>query len=152
MNNSASTWGLRIVLILAGIYIIFTGINIAFGGIRTLGWRFSNDFVNVTNDESFLTQDSHVRFLGGVWVFIGIIFFIAATDLLKFKFVLKFALIATFLGGLARFTQMNLSVTFGPNILAPLMAELIGMPLLYFWLSKVTKQSSPEKIDEAGIG
>jgi hypothetical protein len=35
--------------------------------------------------------------------------------------------------GLARFTQLDLSVTFGPGVLVPVVVELVGMPLLYFW-------------------
>lgn len=141
MSNSSSSWGLRVPLVLAGLLIMATGINIAFGGIFTLGWQGASDFAQVTNQERFLAQDSHVRFLGGIWLSTGVLFVISATNLARFHAALKFALISTFVGGLARFSQMNLSVTLGQDVVGSLIAELMGMPLLYFWLSMVIKQS-----------
>lgn len=131
---------LRIVLILAGIAIMYTGINIGFGGILTLGLQGANDFVTVVNKQRFLAQDSHIRFLGGIWFLFGIVFIISAIKPLVFQPVLKFVLIAIFFGGLMRFTQMDLNVTLGPDIIGSLIAELIGMPVLYIWLSSVTKK------------
>ncbi|HEU5103375.1 MAG TPA: hypothetical protein VFU22_30350 [Roseiflexaceae bacterium] len=48
--------------------------------------------------------------------------------------------IVAFAGGLARFSQMNPSVIFGPGVLVPLLPELVAMPLLYVWLSTAVKQ------------
>lgn len=137
MKNSVNAMLLRVVLFLIGLIIMVTGINISFGGILTLGWQGSNDFVSITDQVRFNAQDSHVRFLGGVWLTIGVTFVLAALQLARFQSALRFALVATFAGGLARFTQMNLDVTLGSDILPSLIAEVIGMPLLYFWLSKV---------------
>ncbi len=149
MRNSKSSIGLRIVLVLAGLLIIVTGINVAFGGILTLGWQGANDFAVATNQQQFFAQDSHVRFLGGVWLSIGLLFVVSATNPIKFQAALRFALIATFIGGLARFGQMNLDVTLGQDVLGSLIAELVGMPLLYFWLSKIVAQSTPSKQEQA---
>jgi hypothetical protein len=71
MKNDTVT-GLRIVLILAGLVIIFTGVNTAFGGMLTLGWQGQT--------------------------------------------------------------------TFGKDIVGSLVAELVGMPLLYFWLSRTVEK------------
>ena len=139
MSPLAGSWVLKVVLVLAGLIIMVTGINIAFGGILTLGWQGAGDFAQATNQERFLAQDSHVRFLGGVWLSIGMLFALSATSLTRFQAPLKFAIVATFIGGLARFSQMNLDVTLGPDILGSLVAELVGMPLLFVWLSKAMK-------------
>jgi hypothetical protein len=134
--TNASLTGLRIVLVLAGAIIIFTGINVAFGGMRTLGWQGDISFFEVTNEHAFLVHDSHIRFLGGLWLGVGTLFIIASTNLRKYRSALIFAFALIFLGGIARFSQMHFEITFGPEILGSLLAELVGMPLLYLWLSK----------------
>jgi len=133
---NASFTGLRIVLVLAGAVIIFTGINIAFGGMRTLGWQGESSFPEVTNEHAFLVHDSHIRFLGGLWIGVGVLFIVGTTNLLRHRSALNVSFVLMFLGGLARFSQMHFEITLGPEILGSLLAELVGMPLLYFWLSK----------------
>ena len=127
---------IRIVLLLAGVSILITGINVAFGGIRTLGWQGERMFVEVTHPAAFLAQDSHVRFLGGLWLGVGLFFIIAATNLGKHRDALLVVLALVFIGGLARLTQLQPETTFGPSIRGSFIAELVGMPILYFWLSK----------------
>lgn len=132
---------LRVVLILAGLIIIFTGVNTAFGGMLTLGWQGQTTFFEVTDQHSYLVQDSHIRFLGGLWMGMGLLFIFAARNLERHQNVVKFALALIFLGGLARFSQMQLDITFGKEIVGSLVAELVGMPLLYFWLSRTLKKA-----------
>jgi hypothetical protein len=136
MRSSISWWALRVVLALVGVGFIYTGIDNAFGGMMTLGWQGLRDFAQVANPDQYLIRDSHVRFLGGVYLLMGIATALSATRPAKFKVVVQLILIAVFAGGLARFTQMNLSVTFGPGVLVPLVIELAFMPLLYVWVSR----------------
>jgi Domain of unknown function (DUF4345) len=135
---------LRTVLVLAGVFTTFTGINIACGGIETLGWQGVDNFFAVTNEHSFLVQDSHVRFLGGVWIGAGILFLLAATDMRKYRDALNVVLAMIVLGGLARLTQMHPEVTFGADVFGSFFAELIGIPLLYWWLTRaVASERTP---------
>lgn len=138
--KNASAIGFRVVLILAGLVIIFTGINNAFGGMLTLGWQGQTVFFEITDQHSYLVQDSHIRFLGGLWTGIGLLFLIASSNVERYQSVLKFAFALIFLGGLVRFSQMQLDITFGKEIVGSLAAELVGMPLLYFWLSRTIKK------------
>ncbi len=138
--TNAGAIGLRIVLVLAGIFIAFTGVNLAFGGMLTLGWQGQTAFFEITNQQAYLVQDSHIRFLGGLWTGIGLLFIVAATNLQKYESALKVAFVLIFLGGLARFSQMQMDITFGKDIVGSLVAELVGMPLLYFWLSRTAKK------------
>ena len=138
--KNASAIGLRVVLTLAGIVIIFTGVNTAFGGMLTLGWQGQTIFFEVTDQHSYLVQDSHIRFLGGLWTGIGLLFIIASSNVEKYQSALKFAFALIFLSGLARFSQMQLDITLGKDIVGSLVVELIGMPLLYFWLSRTVKK------------
>jgi len=78
--KNASAIGLRVVLILAGIVIIFTGVNTAFGGMLTLGWQGQTKFFEITDKHSYLVQDSHIRFLGGLWTGIGLFFIVASSN------------------------------------------------------------------------
>jgi hypothetical protein len=143
MNNARSI-ALRVVLVIAGLLIILTGLNIALGGILTLGWQGQTVFFEVTDQHSYLVQDSHIRFIGGLWLGIGLFFLVAATNVRKYKGALFLAFALIFLGGLARLSQMHLEITFGPQIIGSLIAELVGMPLLYLWVSKAIKK--PETV------
>jgi len=133
---NASRTALRIVLFLAGASIVVTGINVAFGGIRTLGWQGERMFFDVTNPAAFQAQDSHVRFLGGLWLGVGLFFVVASTNVAKHRDALLAVLALIFLGRLARLTQMHPATTLGPSIVGSFVAEIVGMPLLYVWLSK----------------
>jgi hypothetical protein len=127
---------LKIALVLAGIYVIGSGLNIGLGGILTLGWGGSKDFASVTDEHAFLIQDSHVRFVGGVWTGVGLLLALSVTNLAKFKPLLYLAFVLVFLGGLCRLGQGHPEVTFHLPILGSFLAELIGMPLLAYWVSK----------------
>lgn len=142
MHSSVNSWALRVVLVLIGVGFIYTGIDNAFGGIMTLGWQGLSDFAQVTDPHQYLVRDSHVRFLGGVYVLMGVATALSATRPTQFKAVVQLILIAAFAGGLARFSQMDLSVTFGEGVLVPLVIELAVMPLLYVWVSRTIKQSA----------
>ena len=124
---------LRVVLVLAGAFIAFTGLNTALGGIPTLGWQGQTPFLQVTDQAAYLVQDSHTRFLGGVWTALGVLFIVAARAPAAYRPVLYFAYAAVFLGGLARLSQLEFGTIFGPDIVGSLIAELIGMPLLFLW-------------------
>ena len=126
---------------LAGANTLFTGLNRAFGGIATLGWQGSTEFLSVISEHDYLIQDNHNRFLGGVWAAIGLMLIIAPLDLRRFQPVLNFIFALIFVGGLARFTAMRWDVVFGPDIIVSLVAELVGMPLLFFWLSRTLRST-----------
>jgi hypothetical protein len=58
----------------------------------------------------------------------------------RFRPILNLIFALIFVGGLARFTTLRWDVVFGPDIVVSLIAELAGMPLLYFWLSRTLKR------------
>lgn len=133
---NANSIALRVVLVLAGLVIILTGLNTALGGMLTLGWQGQTVFFQVTDEHAYLVQDSHIRFLGGLWLGIGLFFLVASTNVQRFRSALVLAFALVFLGGLARFSQMHFEVTFGPEIVGSLIAELVAMPLLYLWVAR----------------
>ena len=139
--SRTSSIALRTVLVLGGAFIVFTGVNVGFGGMATLGLQGPADFFQVTSQPAYIVQDSHTRFLGGVWLGVGALFLVSVYDLARFRPVLNLAFALIFIGGLMRFTMPRPDILFGPDIAGSLAAELIGMPLLYVWLARATRQS-----------
>lgn len=127
---------LRIILALAGIYIVLSGVNIAAGGMDTLGLGGQRNFFRVTDLQPYLIQDSHIRFVGGVWMGIGLFFLVAATNLTRYKKQLLLVFILIFIGGLSRLFENHPDITFGKFIMGSFIAEIIGMPVLYLWVDK----------------
>jgi hypothetical protein len=133
---SFSRIALNFILAVFGALVIFTALNRAFGGIATLGWQGPVDFFTVANPAAFAVQDNHTRFLGGVWLAVGLAFLAALLNLRAMRPVLLFCCAAVFLGGLARFTSLDFAVTLGPDIIVSLILELALMPIVFFWLSR----------------
>src|SRR5688572_3790520 len=137
--NDLSSKALRVVLVIIGGFFVFVGINVGFGGIQTLGLQGSSQFLTVTQQGRYLVQDNHVRFLGGVFGALGLFLILGATNLKKYQAGLKLAFVLTFIGGLARFTSLRPDVVFGPDVIISALGELMLMPILYFWLSRVMR-------------
>lgn len=127
---------LRIILLLLGIVISMLGVSTGFGGIVTLGLQVSPDFLTVNNPQVYAVQDNHIRFLGGFWLGAGLLFIAGCFRLDALRPVLIALLAMGFVGGLARFSALDLDLLLGPDILPPLLFELIGFPLLALWLHR----------------
>lgn len=132
--NTKKNIPLKIVLVLGGLYIIGSGLNIALGGIATMGWGSQHGFVSATNVHDYLIQDSHVRFVGGVWTGIGLFVLYSISDLARYRPYLFLCCALIFFGGLCRLSEGRPDVTFSSPILYSFCAELIGVPLLCWWL------------------
>lgn len=140
MSEQRSQLGLilfRIFLGLGGLFIVFTGLDFSFGGIMTMGWQVSTEFLTVTDPDTFAAQDNHVRFIGGVWLTIGLLMLLGAAIPDQMKPVIYACFFAIFVGGLARLTSADADIIFGPNVVGSLALELIGMPIVAFWLSRL---------------
>ena len=125
MNRSKNIF--RTILVLVGAISALVSLNVALGGFETLGWQGPTNHFRVTDADAFAIRDSHARFYGGVYA--GI----AAPDrrLPRHRQVpagtdLVFGLI--FLGGLARISQGDLDVIFGPTCWSPLSSSLWECP------------------------
>lgn len=131
---SAQQIALRIVLALGGAFIVATGIDFAAGGIASLGIQGPRDFFSVTNQHAFDVRDNHTRFIGGVWLSVGLVFLAAAIWLTALKQALLASIVFIFIGGLSRFSAGQFDLVLGPEIAPSLALELIGMPLLFLWV------------------
>ena len=125
---------LRLVLALAGAGIVFLGLNVGFGGIATLGWQGSPDFVVAADAYAYSVQDSHVRFLGGVWLGVGGLFLLGALLFKRLTSVLMVLCGLIFVGGLVRMSPFDGALLLGGDIAPSLFAELFVFPGLALWI------------------
>lgn len=133
---------LRLVLFATGIMIVVLGCDSAFGGVATLGLQTSPDYFTVTDQQSFMIRDSHVRFLGGAWIGLGLLYIVGAWQPLRWRDPILVTIGFIFLGGLARLTGPDVGIVFGQNIVGSFLAELLLFPLLGLWLYRATPTSN----------
>lgn len=122
---------LRAVLLLVGVVVVVLGLNVGLGGIRTLGWQGGVEFLTVSDPALFAVRDSHIRFIGGIWLGIGLVLAAGAVWFERLRVVLVAIAALVFVGGLTR-----LSGTLSPDVLPSLALELIGFPLLGWWIAR----------------
>lgn len=127
---------LRFALMAAGAIVVYLGLDLGLGGMRTLGWQGSSDFIAVTDPARFAVQDNHARFIGGVWLGVGLILFLGSFDIARFRTALIAMCALVFVGGLMRLVSGDISTILSMNILPSMLAELILFPALGYWLSK----------------
>jgi len=131
----------RAAIFILGLVALWTGANVALGGIATLGLQGPTDFVAAIKADAYAAHDSHVRFLGGLWLGVGLLFLAGAWKLRPLKPAIQTALVLTIIGGLARFSALRFDVQFGPDILGSFLAEVILMPLLLWWSTRIARSS-----------
>lgn len=132
---------LNSVLIVIGIAIIILGLNVGLGGIQTLGWQSARDFISISDATTFHVQDSHIRFIGGIWFCVGFVFLIGGFALKIFRpsLIIMSAMIA--IAGLFRLSGPDSGIILTAAIAPSITLELVGFPLLAWWLIKSGKQT-----------
>jgi hypothetical protein len=125
---------LNLVVVIVGAAIIFLGLNVGLGGIKTLGWQTTRDFISITDAATFHAQDSHIRFIGGIWFGVGATFLIGGFAMHTFRptLIILSAMIA--IAGLFRISDIDSGIIFSASIAPSLVLELFGFPLLACWL------------------
>ena len=126
---------LRAILMIIGAIIVLLGLNIGLGGIKTLGWQTARDFVVITDSAVFGTQDNHFRFIGGVWFGVGVVFFAGGIALQSLRQTLIILAMLIAVAGLFRLSALDAAVITSMAIAPSLVLEVVGFPLLAFWLS-----------------
>ena len=136
MNRSKNIF--RFILVALGAISAFVALNVALGGLDTLGWQGPTHYFQATDPDAFNIRDSHARFYGGVYAGIAAVLLVGATDINKYRQTLSVVFGLIFLGGLARLSQGQLDVMFGPDLTVSSVVELIGMPAMLWWLRSLT--------------
>lgn len=125
---------LSATLILVGLVIIFLGLNVGLGGMQTLGWQTADPFIAIINESLFRAQDSHIRFIGGVWFGVGAVFVLGGFKLDIFRTTLIVLSLAIAVAGLFRLSDLSSGVIFSAAVLPSMVVELFAFPLLGWWL------------------
>ena len=125
---------LRATLALVGLAIALLGLDVAFGGIRTLGWMGPTDFIDVLEPADFAVQNSHVKFLGGLFVALGLGLIFGAVRYAEMRTAMLVICSAVFVGGLARLTGSEVGVVMNGAVLPSFLAEIVLFPALAFWI------------------
>ena len=92
--------------------------------------------------------NSQIRFYGAIWFGFGVLLWICLSDINKYALLLRGSLAIVFLGGVGRiasliqfgFPSEALSTAF---VIAVVAIEIIGMPLLLWWHSRVAGKTTP---------
>ena len=129
---------LRSVLALIGLFIAILGLDVAVGGITTLGWMGPTDFMSISNADDFAVQNNHVQFLGGMFTASGLIFLAGAANPARFRQPVITVCALIFIGGLMRLTAPDISVVANANVIGSFLAELILFPLIALWVWRKT--------------
>lgn len=134
---------LRVTLGLAALLIAYLGVDNALGGIASLGLQGPTDFFTVTNPRAFEIRDSHVRFLGGIWLGVAFVFMSAAVQFRPMRQAVATVCGLVFVGGLARFSAMNLGALAAHGLAPALLAELVLLPILGVWAFRTRPAPAP---------
>lgn len=131
---------LRIIVALIGLAIMLLGVNIGLGGIKTLGWQVSTDFLRIIDPAVFNIQDSHIRFIGGVWFGLGVLYVLGSFLLKPFLQTLFHVSLVIALAGLFRLSAMEAGTLLSADVLPSLILELVAFPLLAIWIRIASKK------------
>ena len=135
---------LRILTGLLGLITLVVGLNAGLGGIHTLGWQYTPGFATVADPVAFHLQDSHARFLGGVFAAGGLI--LLATSLRPaFTPAAITVCVMAFIGGIFRLIAMDATLFSDFAIMRSLIAELVLFPAVGFWLLR--SQPLADRVD-----
>ena len=125
---------LRMILAITGCVIVWLGLNVGLGGIQTLGWQGSADFMDVTDEPIYAIRDNHVRFIAGVWSAVGLLMIAGAFWITQMRGLLLSLFAMIFVGGLMRLSAADSGLLLSADIAPSLIAELVLFPLLALWI------------------
>ena len=101
---TTGTKALRGVLVVLGAVSAFVSLNVAFGGLETLGLQGPTKYFQVTDHDAFALRNSHARFYGGVYLGLAAFLIVASTNPRKYRTTLNVVFAVIFLGGVSRLT------------------------------------------------
>lgn len=131
---------LRGVLAVLGAVIVFLGLNVGLGGIQTLGWQGGAvNFFTVTNAPVFAVHDNHVRFIGGVWLGLGLLMLAGSLAFQRLRTVLIALTGMIFVGGIARLSGGDPTLLLGADVAPSFFFEIVIVPLLGLWFAKAER-------------
>lgn len=132
---------LQRVVALVALVPVVSGLYGVLFGLTGLG---SGSLVDVS-------ADSHFRYLSGLHLGIGILFWACVPDIESKTSLFRFLTLVVALGGLARL--LGLSLTGLPSLLmmAALFVELVVTPLLCLWQARIAARADATAVEARGL-
>lgn len=130
---------LRAVLFLTGCVVVFLGVDMAFGGVLTLGLSGAGSFVAITDATVFGIQDNHVRFLAGFFMGAGVLMILMGVWLQRFAPYMPALAFMFLIGGLSRLSASGEIFSAPVELLPSFFAEIVLIPLLALWVRQATR-------------
>jgi hypothetical protein len=130
----AFQWTLRLLALIP----LVTGlleISMGLGSLRTIGVQLPDALANLPS------ADNNWRFLGTVWAGYAALVVYAVSDPHRHETLLRILLVILFLSGVARATSVVLMGWPVTPFIAAMCLELLVMPLLWIWLSRLVQPS-----------
>ena len=81
--------------------------------------------------------DSQNRFYGAAFSLFGVVFWIASSDLERYRRLLELALLVFFLAGATRLISIVIIGWPTPVVIALTVIELLGPPAMFLWLRRL---------------
>ena len=134
----------QITLYVLVVIVVLTGLQDVFLGLRSIE-PFSEGLSDTfLNDELYNAQ---YRFLGGIWLGLGALLYLAAKDLKKYSTMLKIVIWSIFVGGIGRLiTILHLGLPENSAgaafVLINMTIETVGMLALLWWHSRLMSAKS----------
>lgn len=132
----------QVTLYILAVIPILTGLLDLALGLRAIE-SFSEGLSSIFFDDELF--NAQYRFLGGVWLSIGVLLYLAATDLKKYSTMLKVVLWGIFAGGIGRaMTVLQFGLPENSAgaafVLGNMAIETVGMLGLLWWHSVLEKK------------
>ncbi|MEO6015264.1 MAG: DUF4345 domain-containing protein [Devosia sp.] len=141
MNPTARpNYVLRAAIAIVGAFVVFLGLNVGLGGIQTLGWQGgAAPFLDITDASMFAVRDNHIRFIGGVWLSLGLLMLAGSIAFQQMRSVLIPLTAMMFVGGVVRFASGDFATLFSVSLVPSLIFEIVVAPLLGLWIWKAER-------------
>jgi hypothetical protein len=130
---------LQTVLAILGLIPILTGGLDFVLGARSLHVVGSLMPLDAVND---VVLDSQIRFLAAIWLGVGIILYWVIPSIDRQTTLFRLLMGGIFLGGIGRMSSVVLVGIPPVQFLAVIVLELVGVPILIFWQSALSKSSN----------
>lgn len=118
---------MAMIPLVTGLLEVFMGL----GSLKSIGVQLPNELM------THASVDNNWRFLGTVWAGYAALIFYAVNDPLQHATLLRILVTILFLSGIARATSALLMGWPVPAFIAAMAFELLVMPLMLLWLSRV---------------
>jgi len=128
---------LRALLLLFGVIALITGGAAAFGGAEGSLQLAGLVSPLVISTLEGAVVDNNFRFFGGVWAGVGLMLLYAVLRWESSVALIRFGALAIFVGGLGRVMPWFSGDMVPEVMVPPIVLELVVMPLLVFWDSRI---------------